>query len=278
MRGDDALAATILLACGLLAAPAAAHAQSNATESKDAFASDPTLIEQGRIQFRQWCAHCHGREARGGAKGPDLGRPLRFGDTDARLRDTILQGLPGTQMPANDLSEQETAQIVAFLRSLAPSSAGPVAGDAKAGERLFWGDAKCSTCHMVGGRGGRRGPDLSRVGVARPSGFLAESIREPSLHLTERMTPADFGTTPIRYTTVTVTPKTGDEVLGLLVNEDNFSIVVMDASEDIRSYRKKDLQARSYSKTSLMPAYDEQALSAEELQDLLAYMDGLRGR
>lgn len=264
MRGYLAIAATSLLAGGLLAAPA--------------LAADAALVEQGRIQFRQWCAHCHGRAARGGAKGPDLGRPLRFGDTDERLRDTILQGIPGTQMPANDLSEQEAGQIVAFLRSLTPSAPGPVAGDANAGERLFWGDARCSTCHMVGGRGGRRGPDLSRVGVARPSGFLAESIREPSLHLTERMAPADFGTTPIRYTTVTVTPKAGDEVVGLLVNEDTFTIALMDANEDLRSYRKKDLQALSYSKTSLMPAYDEQALPPKQLQDLLAYLDGLRGR
>jgi putative heme-binding domain-containing protein len=268
----------VLLAGGILAAPMVAHAQSNAAESTNILASDPTLIEQGRIQFRQWCAHCHGREARGGAKGPDLSRPLRHGDTDAALRDTILQGLLGTQVPASDLSEQEIAQIVAFLRSLAPAPAGPTAGNAKAGEDLFWGDAKCSTCHMVGGRGGRRGPDLSRVGVARPSGFLAESIREPSRHLTERMAPADFGTTPIRYTAVSVTPKTGEEVTGLLVTEDTFTIILMDASEGLHSYSKKELRALRYSKTSLMPAYDEQALSPEQLQDLLAYLDGLRGR
>jgi putative heme-binding domain-containing protein len=270
--------AAVLLAGGLLAAPVVAHAQSTVAESKTSLASDPALIEQGHIQFRQWCAHCHGRDAKGGAKGPDLSRPLRHGETDARLRDTILQGLPGTQMPANDLSEQEVVQIMTFVRSLAPSPAGAVAGDVKAGERLFWGDAKCSTCHMVGGRGGRRGPDLSRVGVARPSGFLAESIREPSRHLTERMAPVDFGTTPIRYTLVSVTPKAGDEVTGLLVTEDTFTIILMDANEDLHSYGKKDLQALRYSKTSLMPAYDEQALSAEQLRDLLAYLDGLRGQ
>jgi putative heme-binding domain-containing protein len=131
---------------------------------------------------------------------------------------------------------------------------------------------------MVRGRGGRRGPDLSRVGVARPSGFLAESIREPSRHLTERTAPVDFGTTPIRYATVSVTPKTGEEVIGLLVTEDTFAIILMDANEDLHSYSKRELRALRYSKTSLMPAYDEQALSAEQLQDLLAYLDGLRGR
>jgi len=263
MRVRDAVFAVAVLACG----PAGRTS-----------AADAVVVEQGRILFRQWCAHCHGRDARGGAKGPDLGRPLRFGETDERLRDTILQGVSGTQMPANDLSEQEVAQVVAFLRSLTPSAAGPVAGDAKAGERLFWGEARCGTCHMVEGRGGRRGPDLSRVGVARPAGFLAESIRKPSVHLTERLSPADFGTTPIRYTTVTITPKAGDEVVGLLVNEDNFTLAVMDVNEDILTFRKRDLRALEYGKTSLMPEYDEQALGPKQLEDLLAYLDGLRGR
>jgi cytochrome c oxidase cbb3-type subunit 3 len=271
-------AALVLVGILLAVAPGPAEPRS-AEERTNPLAGDPVAIEEGRIQFRQWCGQCHGRDATGGAKGPDLafGR-LRHGDTDERLYDTIVNGVLGTQMPANDLSEQETWRIVAFLRSLPPPAAGGVRGDAQAGEKLFWGAAKCSTCHMVGGRGGRRGPDLSRVGASRPSGFVAESIREPSLHLTERMAGAEFGTSPIRFAAATLTPKQGDEVVGLLVNEDNFSIVVMDENEAIRSYRKKDLQGVRLSPTSLMPAYDEEALSATELQDLLAYMDGLRGQ
>jgi putative heme-binding domain-containing protein len=275
-----AILAALVLACGPAGATAGRDGERAASETRtNPLAGDPTAIEQGRIQFRQWCGHCHGRDAGGGAKGPDLASgQLRHGSTDERLYDTILAGVPGTQMPASDLTEQETWQIVAFLRSLAPPAAGGVSGDAKAGERLFWGDAKCSTCHMVGGRGGRRGPDLTRVGAARPVAFLVESIREPSRHFTERMAGADFGTTPIRFVTVTLTPRQGEEVVGLLVNEDNFNVVVMDEKESIRSYSRKDLERVVRSSLSLMPAYDEAALSARELQDLLAYMDGLRGR
>jgi cytochrome c oxidase cbb3-type subunit 3 len=281
MRAKGGIAAGLIVGGFFLHAPAltAAGPTSTAEERKNPLSGDPSAVAQGRILFRQWCGMCHGRDATGGAKGPDLAtRALRRGDTDAQLYDTIQAGVPGTQMLASDLSEQETWQIATFLRSLKPPAAGVVRGDAKAGETLFWGEAKCSTCHMVAGRGGRRGPDLSRVGAARPAAFLVESIRNPSAHLTARMSGADSGTTPIRYSTVALTTRDGEEVAGLLVNEDNFSVVLMDDAEAVRSYRKKELRRYAVAKTSLMPAYDEGALSAAQLDDLLAYLDGLRGQ
>ncbi len=275
------MAARLVLVLGLLGTGPRAFAQAKATdEPRNPFAGDPKALEQGRIQFRQWCALCHGREARGGVKGPDLGSG-RFlhGGRDAQIYGTILSGAPGTQMPASDLSEEETWQIVTFLRSLQPPAPGRTLGDAKAGDALFWGEAKCGTCHMVGGRGGRRGPDLTRVGAARPAGFLAESIREPSRHITERaLGPgADFGQTPPLYSLVTLEPRGGEEMTGLVVIEDNFTIVVMDEAEGLRSFRKTDLRVFRRSPISLMPAYDEDALGKAQLQDLLAYLDGLRG-
>jgi putative heme-binding domain-containing protein len=274
MSGNAGVAAGLVLVGSLLGATG----PSAADERKNPLAGDSKAVDQGRILFRQWCGMCHGRDATGGAKGPDLATRTLRADDDGRLYGTIQTGMPGTQMPAADLSEQETWQVVAFLQSLKPAAAAPVRGDARAGEKLYWGEAKCSTCHMVAGRGGRRGPDLTRVGAARPAAFLVESIRKPSAHLTERMAGADFGTTPIRYAAVTIAPRNGEELLGLLVNEDNFSIVVMDDHETLRSYRKKDLLRYTVGPTSLMPAYDEDALSPAQLDDLVAYLVGLRGK
>lgn len=65
-----------------------------------------------------------------------------------------------------------------FQRPLPPGAAEAVA--AKRGERLFWsetGKAGCFRCHAIEGRGGTRGPDLTRVASRageRVSGMTAE--------------------------------------------------------------------------------------------------------
>ena len=134
--------------------------------------------------FRTFCATCHGVDARGGTRGPDLtsGRWVH-GDTDVAIFNTITHGVPGTDMPPAVLEAEEIWSIVVYLRSLGAAAAPPVPGDRAAGERLFFGEAACSRCHMVGGRGGRLGPDLSRIGAARAPAVLTESIRMPSAHL-----------------------------------------------------------------------------------------------
>ena len=45
------------------------------------------------------------------------------------------------------------------------------------------GDANCSLCHMVGGKGGRLGPDLSSVGGSRTHDALVDAVRNPSRRL-----------------------------------------------------------------------------------------------
>ena len=67
-------------------------------------------------------------------------------------------------MPAFRMPEEDARAVVAWLRSL--RNAGPqeqVNGDRLTGYTLFFGSAGCSRCHTFGGRGGRLGPDLSRI-------------------------------------------------------------------------------------------------------------------
>ena len=64
--------------------------------------------------------------------------------------------------------------VVAYLRTLsAPGGPAAERGDAARGEQLFWAKdgGNCGQCHMVGGRGGRIGPEsVSRIGAARSVG------------------------------------------------------------------------------------------------------------
>jgi cbb3-type cytochrome c oxidase subunit III len=154
------------------------------TQAANPVVGDPAAVREGASLFRANCSPCHGLNAKGGGRGPDLtsGR-WTHGSSDAEIFRTITQGVPGTQMPANTFEDSETWTIIAFLRSLAPSDHAKTIGDPVKGEILFRGRAGCATCHMVKGHGGLLGPDLTRVGASRSTTYLIESIRDPDKEL-----------------------------------------------------------------------------------------------
>ncbi len=84
-------------------------------------AGNPAAIQEGASLFRANCSPCHGLNAQGGGRGPDLtaGRWVH-GSSDADIFRTITRGVPGTEMPANGFEDSETWAILAYLRSLAP--------------------------------------------------------------------------------------------------------------------------------------------------------------
>ena len=247
----------------------AAHvaAQGQATgNAQNPRAGDPLAVAEGGAMFRTFCANCHGVDARGGTRGPDLtdGQWVH-GATDAAIFGTITKGVTGTEMPPAVLEEQEVWGLVAYLRSLAPTTAPTIVGDRTAGEQLFFGDAGCARCHMIGGRGGRLGPELSRIGAARAPAVLSEAIRTPGTHLTKG------------YETVRVVTKAGATINGVVRNEDTFSIHLMDGREAMHLLQKEDLKEVTYPRTSMMPEYPESMLDAAKLRNLVAFLAGLRG-
>ena len=85
-----------------------------------------------------------------------------------------------------------------------------------------------------------------------------------------------FTGTIVGYQTLRVVTKDGRRITGVRRNEDTFSIQLLDQREEIHMFLKKELREVIYEKRSLMPEYTEQILSDKELQNLLAYLDGLR--
>jgi cytochrome c oxidase cbb3-type subunit 3 len=181
-------------------------------------------------------------------------------------------------MPAKSFEDSETWAIVAYLRSLAPSPHADLHGDAAKGEALFTARYGCSGCHMVRGKGGLLGPDLSRAGASRSIEYLIDSIREPDKELSDGMLdPNNHYGLPLVYDTVTVTLKNGESVIGVASNEDTFSLQLLDASQHLRLFPKSDLKSVRHERKSLMPAYSEAMIGAKDLEDLLAYLESLRG-
>src|SRR5437899_5638006 len=248
-------------------------------QGKDPLAGDPKAAKLGEFEFRANCAFCHGLGARGGGRGPDLTRARkRHGDSDADLFRTINEGVPGTAMPPNGatqqgvgMTEEEIWQVISYIRSVQAKAPAHPAGDAAHGKELFYGVAACSTCHMIQGKGGRLGPDLSTTGSARSTDYIVESVRNPSRRLAQGISEAmkEFSQ---EYETVNVVTAEGTKLVGVVLNEDNFTLQMLDTREQLHLFQKDKLQSLKKSRESLMPAYDQKTLSDKDLQDLIAYL------
>jgi cytochrome c oxidase cbb3-type subunit 3 len=248
-------------------------------ETTNPLAGDPAAIQEGSSLFRANCSPCHGLNAGGGGRGPNLRSGLWIhGGSDAAIFRTISQGVSGTEMPANTFEDSETWALVAYLVSVSAGTKTPVVGDSAKGEGIFFGKGGCAQCHMVKGRGGRLGPELTRVGAARSVAYLTESIREPDKSLSLGMTdPNNHYVYPLEYETVTAVTREGQRVIGVAKNEDTFSLQLLGQDGNLHLFLKKDLREVLHERRSLMPAYSESVLSREELQSLLAYLTSLRG-
>src|SRR6266481_771507 len=251
-------------------------------QDKNPLANDSNATKLGEFEFRANCAFCHGLGARGGGRGPDLTRAQkRHGNADADLFRTINEGVPGTAMPQNGatqqgvgMTEEEIWQVISYIRSVQAKAPAQIPGNAAHGKELFYGSATCSTCHMIEGKGGRLGPDLSTTGSARSTDYLVESVRNPSRRLAQGISEAmkEFSQ---EYETVTVVTAEGTKFMGVVLNEDHFTLQMMDTREQLHLFEKGKLRSLEKSRESLMPAYDQKMLSDKDLQDLIAYLLGV---
>jgi putative heme-binding domain-containing protein len=190
----------------------------------------------------------------------------------------ISNGIPGTVMPANGtngqgvgMTDEEIWQIITYIRSVEVKAAANASRNAARGKQLFYGDANCSLCHMVEGKGGRVGPELTGVGGSRTRDAIIDSVRNPSRRLAWGLTEStkEF---PQEYETITAVTADGKEIKGVALNEDNFSVQLMDASESVYLLEKDKLCSFKKSRESMMPVYKPDLLSDKDLDDVVAYL------
>src|SRR6202165_1588012 len=196
-------------------------------QDKNPLAKDPNAAKLGEFEFRANCAFCHGLGARGGGRGPDLTRAQKkHGNADADLFRTINEGGPGTALPPNGATQQGVGtteqgiwQVIAYNRSVQVKSEGQTTGNADHGKELFFGPAACSSCHMIQGKGGRLGPDLTSTGSSRSTEYIVDSLRNPSKRLAQGISEAmkEFSQ---EYETVNVVDAAGQKFQGVVLNED----------------------------------------------------------
>ena len=235
-----------------------------------------TDVDDGRRLFQGMCVECHGVGGTGG-EAPSLNRPrLQHASDDAALANVIANGIPNTAMPRiRRFTEGELRQLVAYVRSIGKAPQDRVQGDAKRGAAIYKNLA-CSSCHIVAGEGGNLGPDLTDIGFLRGAAYLREAVVAPDSSL-PRGTLSVLSRGYAEYLPVRVVTRQGNEVRGIRVNEDAFTIQVRDAAGKFYSFRKSDLELLDkQAGQSLMPSFAAQ-LTAPELTDLVAYLVSLRG-
>jgi putative heme-binding domain-containing protein len=130
-------------------------------------------------------------------------------------------------------------------------------GDWANGKALFFGEAKCATCHNLNGQGGILGPNLSNLIHVNPESVLQDII-DPSL----RINPD--------YVNYIVTTAAGDQIAGLIRQEGD-DIIVTEGAEKQTRIPRKDVKEMRLSKISLMPQGFKD-LGEKKLKDLLTFL------
>jgi putative heme-binding domain-containing protein len=222
-------------------------------------------IARGKKLFMGGCTYCHGPTGDGG-KGADLSqRELPRAKSDGDLARIIEEGIPGTEMPgAWHMTRREVTQTAAFVRTLSKvDSRAPLAGDATRGKAVL-AKQRCVTCHTTAEGGGYMGPDLAIIGSRRSASHIRESIVSPEASLAGSFV----------YTTITLPD--GRKIVGELLSEDTFTVLVRDLAGNNHAISKdKAKEIVKDPKKSPMPSYKDK-LSPGELDDLVAYLASLK--
>jgi putative heme-binding domain-containing protein len=220
-------------------------------------------IAAGYRVFSSQCTQCHGANG-DGVSGVDLRRGVfRRAVSDEDLGRVITQGVPGAGMPPFALQPAELTGVIAFIRAGFDQTVSVKVGDAARGRAGFEGKGQCLTCHRVQGRGSLAGPDLSGVGLSRTLGALQRSLLDPS----SAMIPINR---PVRIIT-----RAGETIEGRRLNEDTYTVQVLDSRSRLRSLAKSDIRTLDVGTTSPMPSYASR-LTADEIADLVGYLVTLR--
>lgn len=266
MRSGQFWLRALFLVCGAVglffafrATAARAQGQDRAPEY---FAAD---IQYGAQIFATQCTPCHG------TSGDQIsGVNFRAGVfkrvvSDNDLRATITNGVPGTEMRPFAFGPAELTEIVSYLRNMnGYNASGAVVGDPARGQALFAGAGKCATCHAVNGRGPRVAPDLGDIGTLRTADLLRKTLVDPA----GAMLPANR--------TIHAVTKDGKVIDGRRLNEDTYTVQLIDEKEHLVSLTKADLREYAVLKTTSMPSYKDK-FNAQEFADLESYLLSLKG-
>jgi len=228
-------------------------------------AQNTARVEAGAREFRRLCTSCHGRDGEGGqgeGRGPNLATSWEVRRAkDQDIFGFIKNGVKGTAMPAFSLPDEQVWELAAFVRSLnAPADSAPLQGDASAGGAIFFGKGGCAACHMIKGRGGYLGPDLSNIGAERRLNELRDVIVNPS------STPASD------FRPLLLKDSNNRQVRAIAKHSSSWSAQVLDENGHLHLVHGDAVHQLMFQSKSWMPTDIPQRLSTTEITNVLAFL------
>ncbi|MDQ6632101.1 MAG: c-type cytochrome, partial [Verrucomicrobiota bacterium] len=180
------------------------------------------------------------------------------------LRQILKNYSPKIQQRAEPLLKKLSVDVEkqkAHLDELKPALTG---GDAPRGRELFFTKATCFACHTVQGRGGRVGPDLSKIGAIRAPQDLLEAIVFPSASFARGFEP------------FLIVTKDDEVHPGIISRETADAIYFYDSSRIETRILRAEIKEVRPGTVSVMPEGLEAQLSRQELGDIVAFLLSLR--
>ena len=251
---------SLIFTAALVTYPARQNPEPTPASPAEKVSSLPAV---GQRSFESHCASCHGLDGRGGEHAHAIATPQAAGALDdPALFQVMRGGIPSKGMPSFDsLSAPEIHAIITYLRLLTGKNpVRPGKGISARGEQLFFGKARCGDCHMMLGKGGFIGSDLTDFARSHSVGELHRAIINPD----EWILPAG--------NVVTVTMLSQERITGLVRNEDNFSLQVQGADGAFHLFLKSQIAKVDREPYSLMPGDYGTRLTPAELDDLIAFL------
>jgi PQQ-dependent dehydrogenase (methanol/ethanol family) len=229
-------------------------------------------------QYAKLCAACHGEAATGTERGPALldNRSLR-GRSEKQIHDLIQSG-SSKGMPAFALPEDQLEALARWIRSLNASAYDlKPAGDVGAGERFFFAQGQCASCHMVHGLGKANGPDLSGIARELTLAQMEQALDEPASRAASRSgggCPSWAWCHGEGWRMVSVRLRDGTSLRGFLRSQGKHDLQLQTLDGHLHLLLDTEYREISREKGSFMPALKA---TAGERRDLLAYLSRLDG-
>jgi len=171
---------------------------------------------------------------------------------------------------ADDSEALKKPFFAAATKALEPADyerfAGEHAGNVANGRRVFFNEqgVACIRCHLVGGKGGAVGPDLTLAGAQFSRAQLVESVLHPSRAVREG------------YQQIIIETKDGEEFSGALKADTADGVTLVDGLGRTNAVPRASIANRRTSELSLMPEGLHVGLKLEEFADLIAYLESLK--